>query len=84
MTTVNIITSGIKKALLEIPKNELRKSKEKQTDEVLPFTLHLIQIIYPYIAQTGILLKSLRDMFQDLKASNLKTVSDNHLTLRNY
>ena len=33
---VNIITNGIKKAL-EIPQNELRKSKEKQTGEVSPF-----------------------------------------------
>ena len=34
---VNIlITNGIKKSL-EIPQNELRKLKEKQTDEVLPF-----------------------------------------------
>ena len=33
---VNIITNGIKKSL-EIPQKELRKSKEKQTDEVLPF-----------------------------------------------
>ena len=33
---VNIITYGIKKAL-EIPQNELRKPKEKQIDDVLPF-----------------------------------------------
>ena len=33
---VNVITNGIKKAL-EIPQNELRRPKEKQTDEVLPF-----------------------------------------------
>ena len=33
---INVITNGITKAL-EIPQNELRKPKEKQTDEVLPF-----------------------------------------------
>ena len=33
---VNIITNGIKTAL-EIRQNELRKPKEKQTDEVSPF-----------------------------------------------
>ena len=32
----NIITNGIKKAL-EIPQNEIKKPKEKQTDEFLPF-----------------------------------------------
>ena len=33
---INTITNGIKKAL-EIAENGLRKPKEKQTDEVLPF-----------------------------------------------
>ena len=33
---INIITSGIKKPL-EIPQNELRKPKEEQKDDVLPF-----------------------------------------------
>ena len=47
--------------------------------------LHLIQITHLYITQLRIPLKSLREiMFKDLKASNLLTVSDKHLTLRNY
>ena len=33
---VNVITNCITKAL-EIPQDELRKPKEKQTNEVLPF-----------------------------------------------
>ena len=64
--------------------NELRKPKQKQTVEVLPLFLHLIQIIRLYIKQLTIALKSLREiMFQDLKASNLLTIRGNHLTLRN-
>ena len=43
--------------------------------------VHLIQIIHLYITQLRIPWKSLREIkFQDLKASNLLTVRDNHLT----
>ena len=68
---VNIITYVIKKDL-EISQNELRKSKEKQTDEVLPSISTFNQITQLYITQLRIPLKSLREiMFQDLKALNL-------------
>ena len=74
-----ITINGIKKAV-EIPQNKLRKAKEKQANKVLPF----IEIAYLYTTQIIIPLKSFREiMFQDLKTSNILTVSDNHQTLRN-
>ena len=76
---VEITINGIKKAV-EIPQNKLRKAKEKQANKVLPF----IEIAYLYTTQIIIPLKSFREiMFQDLKTSNILTVSDNHQTLRN-
>ena len=80
---VNIITSGVKKAL-EIPQNELRKLKEVLQMKFYHLFLHLIEITHLYITQLRIPLKSLSAiMFQNLKAPNLLTVRDNHLTLRN-
>ena len=65
------VNISIKKGL-EIPQNDLRKTKEKQTDEVLPFISTLIKIIYLYITQLRIPLKSLKEIiFQDLETSNL-------------
>ena len=78
---VNIITNGIKKAL-KIPQNELKN--QKKTDEVLPFISTFNPNNPPvFNTQLRIPLKSMREMFQDLTASNLLTVSDNHITLRN-
>ena len=78
---VNIITNGIKKAL-KIPQNELKN--QKKTDEVLPFISTFNPNNPPvFNTQLRIPLKSMREMFQDLTAPNLLTVSDNHITLRN-
>ena len=81
--SVNIMTNVIKKAL-EIPQNELRKPKTR--NKLLKFYhlfLHLIQITQLYKTELRIPLKSLREIFQDFKTSNLLTVCYNHLTLRN-
>ena len=83
MLPVNIIANGTKKSL-EIPENELRKPKLKQTDDVLPFIStfnYCNQSVYNTINDSVEVLK--RIMFQDLKASNVLTVSENHLTLKN-
>ena len=60
------------------------QKKDKQMRFYTLF-LYLIHIIDLHITLLRISLKCLiQIMFQDLKASNLKTVSDNDQTLRNY
>ena len=77
---VNKITNGIKK-VLETPQNELRKPKEKQANESLPFIFTFNPNnppVYNAIKNPVEVIK--RNNFQDLKASNLSKVKDNHLT----
>ena len=79
---INIITNGIKKAL-KIPQNELRKPKEKQTDEVLSF----ISTFNPNNSSVYDAIKNsvevlMRNIVPGSESIKLITSKDNRLTLR--
>ena len=75
----------VPRKLQKFLKMNLGKQKNCRQVKFYHLFLHLIQKTHLLITQSRIPFKSLKEiMFDDLRASNLLTVSDNHPTLRNW